>query len=88
MRHYTIHQRIGILLGMCGIVKRYGEWHIWSQSSGDHNSMRYTKIFDSLQGIHKFDECGYIWIKFEFEEHDLLDWETVDELELYYDAVS
>ena len=84
MRHYTIDKTTGMLLGMCGIVKRYGEWHIWSQSSGDHDRIRYKKIPDSLQGIYKCDDCGYIWIKFELREYEAQDWKTCDELEQYY----
>jgi hypothetical protein len=70
---------------MNGIVKRDGEWHIWQQFSIS-SPIIYKKIPESLQGIQKHHECGYQWIK--LEEHEPEDWETCDELEHYYDAVS
>ena len=83
IRHYGIHRTTGIMLAV-GIVKMDEEWYIWRHATETEGTI-YKRIPDSLRGIHKVDERGYIWIKFEFKEYEAEDWETFDELEHYYD---
>ena len=73
----------------CGIVKKEEEWCIWQLWSVSRNTgTTYKKIPHSLQGIFKFDECGYQWIKFELQDYEGEDRGHLDfdELENIYDA--